>query len=116
MHSAVKGCFKDRNPKFKETIDMLIALGADSTVKNSIEKTAKQYAMDKLLTVLREVISNDYDYYDFLLGKFESCEECVMKKEKSGEKYWSGFITDFSECNECFQNFKDELQCYHSTW
>ena len=121
MHTAVKGCFKDHNPKFKETIDMLIALGADSTVKNGREETAEQFAMAKLLTAFIDFDSKDYVV---LADNFESCEECVTKKEEfMNEKnvplkhrYWSKFKTIFSECNECFQTFKDELRCYHSTW
>ena len=43
LHFAVRGCLKrwkkrkplsQRNPNFKETIDMFIALRADSTIKN----------------------------------------------------------------------------------
>ena len=119
MHSAVKGCFKDRNPKFKETIDKLIALGADLTVKNGHEETAEQYALVKLL--------DSYKYgfkdYDTLAENFDSCEECVKKRKKYKREnalplddFWSPFVTVFSECNECFQNVKDKLQCYHSTW
>ena len=120
MHSAIKGCFKDHNPKFKETIDKLIALGANSTVKNSHERTAKQFAMIKLLTAFRNYVSKDYEV---LKENFELCDECVMKKEEFEKEkeiplngFWSKFKTIFSKCNECFQNFNDELRCYHSTW
>ena len=120
LHSAVKGCFKDRNPKFKETIDMLIELGADST--NAIGETAKQYAMDKLLHAFSVDYENFKDY-DILVENFESCDGCEEKKKVYKRKlnlpldgYWSNFKTIFIECNECFQNFKNELRCYHSTW
>ena len=120
LHSAVKGCFKYRNPKFKETIDKLIALGANSTIKNKLNQTAKQYALDKLLIAFKNYNSKDYVV---LQESFEICEECVKKKEEFEKEnkipldgYWSKFKTIFSECNECFQNFKDELRCYHSTW
>ena len=100
---------------------MLIALGADSTVKNGIGETAKQYALKKLLR------SYEYDFkdYDILKENFDSCEECVTKRKEymiknklplEAHGYWSVFETIFIKCNECFQNFKDELQCYHSTW
>ena len=54
---AVKGCMKrsktdptfSRNPNFKETINILIALGADSTIEDSNQKTAKQMAQLKLI-------------------------------------------------------------------
>jgi hypothetical protein len=123
LHSAVKGCFKDRNPKFKETIDKLIELDADSTIKeHALNITAQQFAMEKLKDAFGKYDSEDYDD---LRDKFESCDECVKKKEEFAKenengytnfKYWTNFRTIFSECNECFQNFKDELRCYHSTW
>ena len=92
LHTAIRGCFKEGNPKFKETIDKLIALGADTTVKETTQFwTAKQYAMNKLMQAFKDHESKDYED---VVEKFKSCDECVMKKEKFGIKYWS--IQQFS--------------------
>ena len=101
---------------------MLIELGADSTIKGGNGATAKQYAMDKLLHAFSEDYENFKDY-DILVENFESCDGCEEKKKLYKRRlnlpldgYWSNFKTIFIECNECFQNFKNELRCYHSTW
>ena len=60
---------------------MLIALGADPTIKNGLEDTAEQYAMAKLSTSFRRDPENFKDY-DFITEKFEICPECVKKKVK----------------------------------
>ena len=54
-----------RNPNFKETIDMLIALGADSNVEDSNKQTAKQMAQLKLIEALKDFESSTYDYEYF---------------------------------------------------
>ena len=106
MHFAVRGCLKrwknrkplsQRNPNFKETIDMFIALGADSTIKNDKKQTAKQYAEYKLSRAIRDALSKDYDY-DYFSGEFESCAECLAKKEEKGLQYWF-YMKDLGKCN-----------------
>ena len=96
LHFAVRGCLKrwknrkplsQRNPNFKETIDMFIALGADSTIKNDKKQTAKQYAEYRLEQALKDPLSKNYDY-SYFTEEFDKCEECLAKKKEKGLKHW----------------------------
>jgi hypothetical protein len=100
LHYAVRGCSGRRNPNFKETANMLRALGADPTVKNDYQRTAKQDAQSRLFRAIKDPNSPDYDYFS---EKFESCEECLAKKKEEGLTYWDEMEEEiFNEClNEC---------------
>ena len=60
--------------------------------------------------------------YDIIKDNFDSCDECEEKRDEYMREhpklstYWSNFETVFIECDECFKNVKDKLQCYHSTF
>ena len=122
LHSAVEGCFrKKHNPRFKETIDMLLKLGADLNIKDdrtSTEyrqgKTAKQFAQTKLLKAIQDFNDDIPEYFDYeyFEDKFNNCRACVEKKEEEGLKYWSqiaeeNFLECFNECSDtpCYYNF-----------
>ena len=117
LHSAVKGCMKRRNSgtlNFKETFNMLIALGANPTIKddtNGGRRTAKEYAQDKLIRALKTIEDDTYDT-EYFEKKFDSCEECLAKKKEGNFDYWDEFLAKkeeiFIQClNEC-----SDAPCY----
>ena len=111
LHSAVKGCMKRRNPDFKETFNMLISLGANSTVKDDLRRTAKEYAQKKLIRALKTINDDTYDT-EYFEKKFDSCEECLAKKKEGNFDYWDEFLAKkeeiFIQClNEC-----SDAPCY----
>ena len=116
LHSAVKGCMKRRNPNFKETFNVLIALGANSTIKDDTRRTAKEYAQLKLIRALKTIEDDAYDteYFEEKFNKVEDagCEECLAKKNEGNFDYWEDFLIKkeeiFIQClNEC-----SDAPCY----
>ena len=116
LHSAVKGCMKRRNPNFKETFNMLIALGANSAVKDDTRRTAKEYAQLKLIRALKTIETDTYDT-EYFEEKFNSCKKCLAKKNEGNFDYWDDFlkfpkmeeifIQCLNECSDapCYPNF-----------
>ena len=108
LYLAVYGCFKRRNPDFKETIDMLIELEADPKMTFEFEgkqATAQQVAVLRMLKVVNFGPFQSGYHYDYFDEKIGSCAECT---EMKGD-YWEEL--DEEMFTECFNKCSD-APCY----
>ena len=108
LFSAVYGCFKLLNtPNFKETIDMLKELGADSTVTikyGGKQATAQQVAVLKMIS---DVVERGY-HYDYFDEKIGSCASCTAMKDEIWDELDEEMFTEcFNKCSDapCYPKF-----------